>query len=162
MPFTGSDRHWQLQIPAHSADRTGSQICHCEGALRPWQSRSTRPDHRKAIGENATAFPRLPRRFAPRNDKSEVRTVFTMARSERQCLPEIATSAYGLLAMTNLRAVRHKINTANIADLHGAQGKPQRACFRRFPFHVKGRPLRMSSDIIPAALSGFIIEAGFS
>ena len=51
---------------------------------------------------------------------------------------EIAASAYGLLAMTNLRAVRHKINTANIADLHGAQGKPQRACFRRFPFHVKG------------------------
>ena len=80
----------------------------------------------------------------------------------RQCLPEIAASACGLLAMTNLRAVRHKINTANIADLHGAQGKPQRACFRRFPFHVKGGPLRMSSDIIPAALSGFIIKAGFS
>ena len=39
VPFTGGDRHWQLQIPAHSADRTGSQICHCEGALRPWQSR---------------------------------------------------------------------------------------------------------------------------
>ena len=40
------------------------------GGRRPtWQSRSTRPDHRKAIGENATAFPRLPRRFAPRNDK---------------------------------------------------------------------------------------------
>ena len=46
------------------------QVCHCEGALRRWQSRSTRPDHRKAIGENATAFPRLPRRFAPRNDTS--------------------------------------------------------------------------------------------
>ena len=30
------------------------------GGRRPtWQSRSTRPDHRKAIGENATAFPRL-------------------------------------------------------------------------------------------------------
>ena len=41
------------------------------GGRRPtWQSRSTRPDHRKAIGENATAFPRLPRRFAPRNDTS--------------------------------------------------------------------------------------------
>ena len=50
---------------------------------------------------NGSAFPRLPRRFAPRNDKSEVRTVFTMARSERQCLPEIATSASGLLAMTS-------------------------------------------------------------
>ena len=39
VPFTGGDRHWQLQIPAHSADRTGSRNCHCEGALRPWQSR---------------------------------------------------------------------------------------------------------------------------
>ena len=28
----------------------------------------------------------------PRNDKLEVRTVFTMARTERRCLPEIATS----------------------------------------------------------------------
>ena len=28
-------------------------ICHCEGALRPWQSRSTRPNCGKAIGENA-------------------------------------------------------------------------------------------------------------
>jgi len=28
VPFTGSDRHWQLQIPAHSADRTG----HSRGA----------------------------------------------------------------------------------------------------------------------------------
>ena len=44
---------------------------------------------------NGSAFPRLPRRFAPRNDKSEVRTVFTMARSERQCLPEIATAPLG-------------------------------------------------------------------
>ena len=26
-------------------------ICHCEGALRPWQSRSTRSDNRKASGE---------------------------------------------------------------------------------------------------------------
>ena len=28
VPFTGSDRHWQLQVPAHSADRTG----HSRGA----------------------------------------------------------------------------------------------------------------------------------
>ena len=44
--------------------------------MRPWQSRSTRPDHRKAIGENATAFPRLPRRFAPRNDTSGSAVVY--------------------------------------------------------------------------------------
>ena len=50
---------------------------------------------------NGSAFPRLPRRFAPRNDKSGVHAGLTVARSERQCLPEIATSASGLLAMTN-------------------------------------------------------------
>ena len=27
------------KFPDTLADRTGSQICHCEGALRPWQSR---------------------------------------------------------------------------------------------------------------------------
>ena len=43
--------------------------CHCEAPQEPWQSRSTRPEHRKAIGESATASPRFPRRFAPRNDK---------------------------------------------------------------------------------------------
>ena len=42
------------------------------GGRRPtWQSRSTRPDRGKAIGEIATASPRFPRRFAPRNDKPE-------------------------------------------------------------------------------------------
>ena len=47
------------------------------GGRRPtWQSRSTRPDHRKAIGENAAAFPRLPRRFAPRNDTSGSAVVY--------------------------------------------------------------------------------------
>ena len=47
------------------------------GGRRPtWQSRSTRPDHRKAIGENATAFPGLPRRFAPRNDTSGSAVVY--------------------------------------------------------------------------------------
>ena len=41
------------------------------GGQRPtWQSRSTRPNCGKAIGENATASLRLPRRFAPRNDTS--------------------------------------------------------------------------------------------
>ena len=41
---------------------------------------------------NGSTFPRLPRRFAPRNDKSGVHAGLTVARSERQCLPEIATS----------------------------------------------------------------------
>ena len=41
------------------------------GGQRPtWQSRSTRLHRGKVTGEIATAFPRLPRRFAPRNDTS--------------------------------------------------------------------------------------------
>ena len=50
--------------------RRTTLTCHCEAPKGPWQSRSTRPHRGKAIGENATAFPRLPRRFAPRNDTS--------------------------------------------------------------------------------------------
>ena len=71
VPFTGSDRlaGWQcLQRKFIGAMPSSLSL---RGGRRPtWQSRSTRPDHRKAIGENATAFPRLPRRFAPRNDTS--------------------------------------------------------------------------------------------
>ena len=71
VPFTGSERPagWQcLQRKFIDATPSGLSL---RGGRRPtWQSRSTRPDHRKAIGENATAFPRLPRRFAPRNDTS--------------------------------------------------------------------------------------------
>ena len=41
------------------------------GGQRPtWQSRSSRLHRGKVTGEIATAFPRLPRRFAPRNDTS--------------------------------------------------------------------------------------------
>ena len=43
---------------------------------------------------------------------------------KRSCLPEIATSAFGLLAMTNLRASRHRMRTAKVASLHGAQRAP--------------------------------------
>ena len=47
------------------------------GGQRPtWQSRSTRPHRGKATGETATAFPRLPRRFAPRNDTSGSAVVY--------------------------------------------------------------------------------------
>ena len=53
------------------------------GGRRPtWQSRSTRPHRGKATGETATAFPRLPRRFAPRNDTSGEREV-------HQCPPTV-------------------------------------------------------------------------
>ena len=43
---------------AHIAAQ-GSQVCHCEAPTGPWQSRRTRPNREKAIGENATASPRL-------------------------------------------------------------------------------------------------------
>ena len=42
-------------------------------------------------------------------------------RRKRNCLPEIATSAVGLLAMTNLGASRRRIHAAIIASLQGAQ-----------------------------------------
>ena len=77
VPFTGSERlaGWQcLQRKFIDATPSGLSL---RGGRRPtWQSRSTRPDHRKAIGENATAFPRLPRRFAPRNDTSGSAVVY--------------------------------------------------------------------------------------
>ena len=60
VPFTGSDRlaGWQC-LQRKFIDAMPSSLS-LRGGRRPtWQSRSTRPDHRKAIGENATAFPRL-------------------------------------------------------------------------------------------------------
>ena len=61
-------RHSQV-CPCAPPGEAGYQICHCEAPQEPRQSRSTRSDRRKAIGESATASPRFPRRFAPRNDK---------------------------------------------------------------------------------------------
>mgnify|MGYP004706567425 CR=1 FL=1 len=66
-----SDRHAGWQCLRHKFIGAMPSGLSLRGGRRPtWQSRSTRPDHRKAIGENAAAFPRLPRRFAPRNDTS--------------------------------------------------------------------------------------------
>ncbi len=189
--------------PDGESHRAVFQVCHCAPpdaagfpdlslrALRSkaWQSRSTRLDYGEAIGEIATAFPRFPRRFAPRNDKSEcvsfeqwpvligsacralsvtfgdssprgrakgasrlamtnlgalrrrmcaakiarlhgaqgaplqtqsVRTILTAACTNCKCLPEIATSAYGLLAMTNLKAIAVDDVTLQLVSLQGA------------------------------------------
>ena len=59
-------------------------------------------------------------------------------RRKRSCLPEIATSACGLLAMTNLRASRHRMRTAKVASLHGAQRAPCTGELnrRRAPVHL--------------------------
>ena len=71
VPLAGCERPAGWQYLRHKFIGAMPSSLSLRGGRRPtWQSRSTRPDHRKAIGENATAFPRLPRRFAPRNDTS--------------------------------------------------------------------------------------------
>ena len=71
VPLAGCERPAGWQYLRHKFIGAMPSSLSLRGGRRPtWQSRSTRPDHRKAIGENAAAFPRLPRRFAPRNDTS--------------------------------------------------------------------------------------------
>ena len=71
VPLAGSERLWQLQVSRHFRRAYRLSSLSLRGGRRPtWQSRSTRLHRGKATGEIATAFPRLPRRFAPRNDTS--------------------------------------------------------------------------------------------
>ena len=70
VPLAGCERPWQLQIPVYPADRTGHQICHCEGALRPWQSREGTYVFADGSPVIQSCPARFPRRFAPRNDNS--------------------------------------------------------------------------------------------
>ena len=96
------------------------------------------------FGRNRNCLPEIATApLGPRNDKSGAVTILTAAGANRlcsagrgmplpynggyhetaagtgrQCLPEIATSAVGLLAMTNSGASRHKINAVNAASLH--------------------------------------------
>jgi len=71
VPLAGSERLAGLQQGRHSFYGARPPDLSLRGGRRPtWQSRSTRPDRGKAIGEIATASPRFPRRFAPRNDTS--------------------------------------------------------------------------------------------
>ena len=60
-------------------------ICHCEAPKGPWQSREGSYDFADSLPGIRPGTARLPRRFAPRNDKSGVRDIFMMACSERQC-----------------------------------------------------------------------------
>ena len=95
-------------------------ICHCEEAQPTWQSRRTRPNREKAIGENATASPRLhpkgtssrfalraPRCFAPCNDTSgwcgcgngaqrRIGTAFAASRTGAACRSPTARYAVSL------------------------------------------------------------------
>ena len=77
VPLAGNERPAGWQYLRHKFIGAMPSSLSLRGGRRPtWQSRSTRPDHRKAIGENATAFPRLTRRFAPRNDTSGSAVVY--------------------------------------------------------------------------------------
>ena len=60
VPLAGNERPAEWQYLRHKFIGAMPSSLSLRGGRRPtWQSRSTRPDHRKAIGENATAFPRL-------------------------------------------------------------------------------------------------------
>ena len=63
----------------------GSQICHCEGASRPWQSREGSHDFADSLPGIRLSSARLPRRFAPRNDKSEAFAILTVACTDCKC-----------------------------------------------------------------------------
>ena len=53
--------------------------CHCEAPKGPWQSRSTRTDNGRTVGEIAAACPRLPR------DHRRCILSVSMALRERRC-----------------------------------------------------------------------------
>ena len=62
VPLAGWERHWQLQVGTYHRRPKMPLICHCEEGKSPtWQSRSTHPERRKAIGEIAGCCRRLPR-----------------------------------------------------------------------------------------------------
>ncbi|MDY5341541.1 hypothetical protein [Faecousia sp.] len=63
----------------------GSRNCHCEGASRPWQSREGSYDFADGFPVSWSGTARLPRRFAPRNDKSGAVAVLTAAGTNRSC-----------------------------------------------------------------------------
>ena len=95
VPLAGCERPAGWQYLRHKFIGAMPSSLSLRGGRRPtWQSRSTRPDHRKAIGENATAFPRL----HPKGTSSR----FAL-RAPRP--------RWGL-AMTNLLTLRHRIRAA--------------------------------------------------
>ena len=127
-----SERHWQLQISVYPADRTGHQICHCEeavgrrgnlGKALPEWERHRRPYTPPgltvaALSERHASWQSLrhafcgarPSSLSLRGPKGAVAISGRQFRFRRwlSCDPamtcEIATSACGLLAMTNLGA----------------------------------------------------------
>ena len=62
----------------------GSRNCHCEGASRPWQSREGSYVFADGFPVIWSGTARLPRRFAPRNDKSGAVAILTMPCTSRR------------------------------------------------------------------------------
>ena len=109
--------HWRF-VPVNVKNRIGPELSlrGPKGAVAISQYTA---ESQAGSGENVTAFPRLPRRFAPRNDKPVCLTPpnyycntcdclwrslsaatdaigayhFTLTSMGRKCLPEIATGA---------------------------------------------------------------------
>ena len=91
-PCTPADRTRQCRGGAcpsrrNAADTNGLPLkryalpnCHCEGALRPWQSRAGSHDFADSFPTIQLGTARFPRRFAPRNDK------FGSRCGRRECL----------------------------------------------------------------------------
>ena len=83
------------------------QVCHCEAPKGPWQSRSTRPDHRKAAAKTQLpardctprALPRASRSGRhvglrpPRNDKSVCLAPLNYCCNTRNCLRRSGSAA---------------------------------------------------------------------
>ena len=122
------------------------QICHCEGALRPWQSREgTGDSHRPPLKWYApiASVAALSERHGQLQIWRHSRRMcnaskFVIARPQRGrgnlgkavAISPMTSLLSGrvlrdchvasLLAMTNLIALRHRGNAAHIASLHGA------------------------------------------
>ena len=130
MPLAGSDRLGGWQYCGTNSVAQCPQICHCEGALRPWQSREgATSSYRASIITHkpiasvaalierhggwqylrhefyGARFPSLSFRGAKRRGTLLQPVTFS---PRPTCYPtwycEIATSAYGRLAMTSLKA----------------------------------------------------------
>ena len=78
--------HWGPDLSLRGGRRpTWRPEREARGSALGVQSRSTRLHRGKVTGEIATAFPRLPRRFAPRNDNSGTIIILMLACSVRRC-----------------------------------------------------------------------------
>ena len=89
VPLAGNERPAGWQYLRHKFIGAMPSSLSLRGGRRPtWQSRSTRPDHRKAIGENATAFPRLhPKGTSSRFALRAPRPRWGLAMTIRELLP---------------------------------------------------------------------------